>query len=838
LDIFTEYIYFCIFTYVTSLGGVMLKRFIPVFALIAFGAVWAQTQQVTQVELDIIIRDFQVTENGFEEFDSQKSEANRQCRTSSNATTGMVKTTLDYSQCKGEELKGDNDIEKAINGRYCARPMPASPAPSLACYGENLERWYTDGSYTKTVKEPLVLTLRNGLYEIDVKGYFPLDKYDDPASSSYEKGKTFGMQSLALWCPNRTTTGDCGAWWIQGGPKNPNAAQKAVDSVASLKSRLHNFGFTVAGSAEFRYASNSGDRFEFTGDDDMWVFIDGILVMDLGGIHSAVSGSFRVDSLAAARNWIDGSMHAINFFYAERQVSESNLRLRFALTDLSPSQFGAPSILKAETTINAEGKNETLIWVSTKLDMDDIKKFLDGTQFPIIVKKSDPTKKDVTGYKLSSISFVGADGKNGYMYTITGDVCKGLQDCSLTIGSGDSLSFNVKVGDLTDAGYTDPNHVTLSGGTASNGNNWYVRSLLGVEATKVSWGVNTTKMPQPIFKPIPGDNNPIKPIFDVDKWFTGNPAEGNGNCDACAQLPNNGRFPDNNGLWDPVEGKLVSSPNNNTVHGFGKVGTPIPPQRAGELLLTAFPNASSTVSTFKGTMSYKDWMEDEELQKLFGLPPEVSQYGLYGVADPKKADPNYGGYQFVKNGFPNESSAGGNGQIAPTRCIADVSKPDEPRVNCLNFSLLATQPFQLSVILYDQLGNFVTQYREVVTDKEFRSVVQGPNYVPDEKKYVGENGAIGKNSSKDCEVPTASNYGKQNVLTTNGLVKVNVNIYPFSSDGRRFGNGVYIAKIDRVDLPYEGCLNNDGQPTYTTAPYQRYHAEQRFGWMRTTSKEK
>jgi len=64
-------------------------------------------------------------------------------------------------------------------------------------------------------------------------------------------------------------------------------------------------------------------------------------------------------------------------------------------------------------------------------------------------------------------------------------------------------------------------------------------------------------------------------------------------------------------------------------------------------------------------------------------------------------------------------------------------------------------------------------------------------------------------------------------------VKVNVNIYPFSKDGRRFGNGVYIAKIDRVDIPYEGCVNNNGTPVKIKEDYKRYHAEQKFGWMRT-----
>ncbi|WP_461252328.1 hypothetical protein, partial [Treponema sp. R8-4-B8] len=154
----------------------------------------------------------------------------------------------------------------------------------------------------------------------------------------------------------------------------------------------------------------------------------------------------------------------------------------------------------------------------------------------------------------------------------------------------------------------------------------------------------------------------------------------------------------------------------------------------------------------------------------------------YGIADPK-VQAFDGGYAFVKKGFPNESSAGGTGRIAPTRCIADRTN-EEPRINCLNFSLLAKQPFQLSVILYDQLGNFVTQYREKVTEREFRSVVQGPNYVDEEQNNIKE---LVKSASADCQAPTPNNYGQKNVLTTNGLVKVNVNIYPFSKDGRRFG---------------------------------------------------
>ncbi|MCL1955984.1 MAG: fibro-slime domain-containing protein [Fibromonadales bacterium] len=781
----------------------MFKRaLMPIFILIALAVTaWGQAETA---ELDIIIRDFSAPANslrerqasgydgyyGFQEFDYSKTDSSRtnpkQCN-AGGATIGMVRDSLDYSQCSADERKGTTWEQRAANGRYCARPIPANPAPAKMCYGEYLQNWYTNVKEAKVIRE--IMTLRcnnNGLCEINDNAYFPLDKYPD--------SETWGKQN--------TTNGTTGT--------------------------PHNYGFTVAGSGEFKYVAANNDNFAFKGDDDMWVFIDGVLVIDIGGVHNEVRDSIAMNDIARVRGWADGSMHTINFFYAERQTSSSHLRLTFRLTDLVPSQFGAPYIKKAETTVK-DGKSETMIWVSTKLNLESVEKFIGSENFPIIIRKSDPAIKDVSGYKLSSIKFKEADGSNGYIYIIEGSECDSKTSCNLVISGGDSLSFNVKGGDLRDAGYTDTKGFTLPS------DSWYIKSSIGVEATKVTWAPNSTQMKMDPFHPIPGDKNPVKPDF-VTEWFTGNPSDGN--CAVCRQLPPSGTFPKINQIWDPVLEKMVDAsedPNlstNTTVRGFGKTGTPIPPQRAGELILTAFPNASGMVRTPNGTMTYAEWREDKEMQKLFGLPPEVSDYGPYGIADPKKQAEN-GGYAFVKNGFANESSVGSNGRIAPTRCIADSSKQD-PRINCLNFSLLAKQPFQISVILYDQLGNFVTQYRETVSEKEFRSVVQGPNYAPEEQTNVGKINAI----ANKCEKPTAENFGKPNVLTTNGLVKVNVNIYPFSKDGRRFGNGVYIAKIDRVDLPYDGCMNDGMSQIYMHSDYMRYHAEQKFGWMRTKSSKK
>jgi hypothetical protein len=296
--------------------------------------------------------------------------------------------------------------------------------------------------------------------------------------------------------------------------------------------------------------------------------------------------------------------------------------------------------------------------------------------------------------------------------------------------------------------------------------------------------------------PLSSDNNPIKPPFK-DEWFS-----------------NGGNL---------IVGSL---PDGRSVHSFGPKGKPIPPNMAGELILTAYPNSAGDVAG----IPYSEWIESSSLQKFFGLPPEAtSENELFGIADPA-TQTRQGGYVFVKNGFPGESSVSGKIQVAPTRCVSDNSEL-KPRINCLNFSLLAKQPFQIAVTVYDQYGDFITQYRETINEKEFRNIVQGPNYV----KGSGAESIV---HSDDCEEPTNANYGAPNVSTINGLVKVNVNIYPFHADGRSFGNGVYILKIAKVDLPYEGCVNSDGTAVKTTQPFVRSHSELKMGWMRTGEKKR
>lgn len=275
-----------------------------------------------------------------------------------------------------------------------------------------------------------------GLFRIDDEGYYYYNANENYAEYDIDDNRFYVYNTWGVENNSQDTTD--GQFFpfdpadeVFSSSRNNSISQNGIDCTNS--SLNHYFGFTL--EAEFLQPANGnitiGDNsqpmtFEFSGDDDVWVFVDGVLVLDLGGIHNKAEGSInfatgevitksnvdnnnndkgeqRTTILKCFQNagkstevgfkgntFADNTYHTLSFFYLERGATASNMMLKFNLDTRPVNQIvkmdetGTPiegiTYELYEATVDVDGtykqRNNTVLATLTT-DEDGYATFLD-----------------------------------------------------------------------------------------------------------------------------------------------------------------------------------------------------------------------------------------------------------------------------------------------------------------------------------------------------------------------------------------------------------------------------------------------------------------------------
>ena len=192
--------------------------------------------------------------------------------------------------------------------------------------------WDDDGVDADASKEynmivPEVRALQFQQYTDGVDKYFEYNSHEHKTVLDKESGIIYNTQDA----PEATPYDDLCYHPIDGlGYGNVNQDQTPVTSGADQLNN-YNYLFTTMGEGQFVFSTAKNLYFEFHGDDDVYLFIDGKLVLDNGGAHQKEDASVYLNDINGAGKILqleEGKSYDFTFFHAERRSTGSHFHIR------------------------------------------------------------------------------------------------------------------------------------------------------------------------------------------------------------------------------------------------------------------------------------------------------------------------------------------------------------------------------------------------------------------------------------------------------------------------------------------------------------------------------
>ena len=165
----------------------------------------------------------------------------------------------------------------------------------------------------------LILTENNGVYSFDAAN--KKSNYDTESRSIYEDDTARSLQFYPIdGLGYDAILGD-----TTDKTDSPYQKDENGNITATVRPEHPNGSYTLRGEAQFVYQDNL--YFEFSGDDDVCMYINGVLALDLGGAHGICTKRVNLKDVATKCHLTPGEVATFTFFYMERNSDASNFKI-------------------------------------------------------------------------------------------------------------------------------------------------------------------------------------------------------------------------------------------------------------------------------------------------------------------------------------------------------------------------------------------------------------------------------------------------------------------------------------------------------------------------------